>query len=72
MVFNCAMDDKSLIKDLGGPTKLAELLGFDKKRGGVQRVGNWVARGIPPAIKVQFPKIFMRKAKRAPTDKAGA
>lgn len=37
---------------------MAELLGFDKD-GGVQRVHNWLTRGIPPAIKVSRPDLFM-------------
>ena len=56
------MDDKTLITSLGGPAKVAELLGFDKARGGVQRVQNWMTRGIPPGIKVAFPHIFLREA----------
>ena len=51
--------DKALIEQLGGPTKVAELLGFDK-RGGVQRVHNWVRRGIPARIKLKFPDVFLR------------
>lgn len=34
------------------------MLGFDKD-GGVQRVHNWLTRGIPPAIKVSRPDLFM-------------
>jgi hypothetical protein len=52
------MDDKELIAQLGGPAKVAELLGYDK-HGGVQRVHNWIARGIPASVKVEFPHIFM-------------
>lgn len=59
-VFNVGMDDAQLIKDLGGPTKLAELLGYDKASGGVQRVANWVTRGIPAKVKLDHPQIFLR------------
>ena len=52
-------DDESLIKGLGGPAKVAELLGYDKA-GGVQRVHNWCKRGIPARIKVQHPDLFMK------------
>lgn len=52
------MDDKTRIEQLGGAAKVAELLGYDKE-GGVQRVHNWIARGIPPAVKVQRPDLFM-------------
>lgn len=52
--------DASLIADLGGPTKVAELLGYEKH--GAQRVQNWIYRGIPAQVKVDHPDIFMRKA----------
>lgn len=52
--------DAQVIADLGGAAKVAELLGFDKKEGGVQRVHNWTARGIPSAVKVAHPDLFMR------------
>lgn len=39
-----------LIDELGGPSVLAEKLGYDKKKGGVQRVANWRSRGIPAAV----------------------
>ncbi len=44
---------------LGGPTKVAGLLGFDKAKGGVQRVQNWMTRGIPPKEKLARPEIFL-------------
>jgi hypothetical protein len=52
-------DDKKLIEQLGGPSKLAEILGYDK-HGGVQRVQNWIARGIPPKVKLDRPDIFLK------------
>lgn len=58
--------DKELIEKFGGPTKLAERLGYDKDRGGVQRVQNWMTRGIPPRVKVDNPGIFLPKATRRP------
>lgn len=54
------MGDKELIMSLGGPTVVARLLGFDTKKGGVQRVQNWVTRGVPAAIKVKHQDIFLR------------
>lgn len=51
-------NDRDLIKSLGGVTKVAELLGYDKA-GGAQRVQNWTNRGIPPSIKVSRPDLFM-------------
>ena len=53
------MTDKELIRELGGPTKLAVLLGYDTTHGGVQRVQNWITRGIPPQVKLAFPHIFL-------------
>lgn len=53
------MTDKDLIRAMGGPTKLAVLLGYDKTQGGVQRVQNWISRGIPPQVKLDFPHIFL-------------
>lgn len=55
--------DRELIDRLGGPAKVAELLGFDKTKGGVQRVHNWKERGIPPAIKLAHPDIFLNPPK---------
>lgn len=51
--------DAKLIEQLGGPAKVADLLGFDKASGGVQRVHNWTTRGIPSKVKVKYPHIFM-------------
>ena len=51
--------DQERIRALGGPTKLARLLGYDDK-GGPQRVANWLARGIPPKVKLERPDLFMR------------
>lgn len=51
--------DSKIIDDLGGPTKLAEKLGYDKAAGGVQRIQNWRTRGIPAGVKVQYPELFM-------------
>ena len=53
------MNDSELIEHLGGPTKVAEILRYDKA-GGVQRVQNWLVRGIPAQVKVDHPEIFMR------------
>jgi hypothetical protein len=53
--------DASVIERLGGPTKVAEMLGLDKRRGGVQRVQNWITRGIPPAVKLEHQGIFLHE-----------
>lgn len=74
-MFNIAMErddtldmDRELIERLGGPAKVAELLGFDKK-GGIQRVHNWKERGIPAAVKLAHPEIFLNP--RKPEDRSG-
>jgi len=54
-------NDKQIIEDLGGPAKVAELLGYDK-HGGVQRVQNWTTRGIPPKVKIEHPDLFLKPA----------
>ena len=54
--------DSNLIDELGGPSKLAELLGFSKS-GGAQRVHNWRVRGIPPSVKLQYPNVFLLDGK---------
>lgn len=58
MVANMQKTDQQIIKDLGGPTKLARMLGYTKK-GGSQRVQNWLYRGIPAHVKIKFPEFFM-------------
>lgn len=52
--------DWALITALGGPSKVAELLGYPKE-GGVQRVQNWKGRGIPSRVKLQRPDLFMKR-----------
>jgi hypothetical protein len=58
MVFNLRMSDSELIDLLGGPTRLAERLGYEKA-GGVQRVQNWKVRGIPSRVKLEHPDLFL-------------
>lgn len=54
-----AMTDAELIRRLGGPASVAKLLRYDKRPGGVQRVSNWLKRGIPAAVKVKHPELFL-------------
>ena len=63
--------DADLIVRLGGPSKVAELIGF-KKQGGAQRVQNWLTRGIPSSVKIKFPSIFLPELAAAPADSAQA
>lgn len=58
------MDDRTRIERLGGPAKVAELLGYEKD-GGTQRVHNWLSRGIPAKVKLQRPDLFVRELKKA-------
>lgn len=61
--MNTLENDRQLIESLGGPAKVAELLSYDKD-GGVQRVQNWLSRGIPAAVKLDFPHLFLKNWKR--------
>lgn len=63
-VMTTSTHDAELIRSLGGPSKVAELISIDK-RGGAQRVQNWMARGIPAAIKVKYPHLFMPELTKA-------
>jgi hypothetical protein len=62
MVCNPAMNkphpDKKVIADLGGPAEVARALGLDPANGGVQRVHNWMTRGIPSAIRLDHLEYF--------------
>lgn len=52
------MTDADIIKTHGGPAQLARLLGYDMPHG-VQRVQNWLSRGIPAKVKLDRPDIFL-------------
>ena len=47
--------DKDTLLRLGGSTKVAELLGYRDK----QRVQNWMTRGIPAKVKLEYPHLFL-------------
>ncbi|RLL32498.1 hypothetical protein D9K80_13825 [Acinetobacter cumulans] len=47
--------DKATLLKLGGSTKVAELLGYKDK----QRVQNWMKRGIPARVKLEYPHLFL-------------
>ena len=53
------LTDTELIANLGGPSKVAALIGLDKRAGGAQRVQNWLKRGIPAEVKLQYPAYFL-------------
>jgi hypothetical protein len=54
--------DKAVIDALGGPAKVARLLGYDTASGGIQRVQNWMTRGIPHAVRLKHIDIFGAKS----------
>ncbi|MBR8393506.1 hypothetical protein KDX11_29670 [Burkholderia cenocepacia] len=61
--------DRLTIARLGGPARVAQLLGYERQQGGTQRVCNWLARGIPAAVKVERPDLFLSEFSTAnPTD----
>jgi hypothetical protein len=47
--------DWDVVVRLGGAAKVATLMGWS-----VQRVQNWKQRGIPSAVKVRRPDLFMQ------------
>jgi len=47
--------DKDILLKLGGSTRVAELLGYKDK----QRVQNWMKRGIPSKVKLEYPHLFL-------------
>jgi hypothetical protein len=49
--------ERALIAAMGGPARVAELLGLQKH--GTQRVHNWTSRGIPAAVKLMRPDLFL-------------
>lgn len=55
------LKDKQLILSLGGASEVAKLVGIYHQKGGVQRVFNWLSRGIPAQVKVDFPHLFLNK-----------
>jgi len=52
------MTDAELIMYYGGPARLAAKLNWTERHA-VQRVSNWRRRGIPAAIKLKYPELFL-------------
>ena len=74
-MFNLRMhQDAELISQMGGATKLAARLGYDLRKGGVQRVQNWKERGIPAEVERDNPWITRtrRNLSRKPTTQEAA
>lgn len=51
--------DAARIKELGGPAKVAKLVGAAS----TQTVDNWTRRGIPPGVKLLHPALFLVDAR---------
>lgn len=49
---------EQIIERLGGPAKVARMLGIADEKGAIQRVSNWKRRGIPPRVLLEHPKVF--------------
>lgn len=68
--------DAQRIEALGGPAAVARRLDFDAKNG-TQRVQNWLTRGIPAAVKLLHPELFLveqprpKRQQRVANAKAG-
>jgi hypothetical protein len=60
--------DKAVIAALGGPSALAKRLGFPAV-GGVQRVQNWLTRGIPAAVRLEHMALFTEGADKAAAER---
>lgn len=52
-----------IIDFLGGPTKVAEMLGLLGKPGAIQRVANWKRRGIPSRVLISNPEFYKKVVK---------
>lgn len=50
--------DRAVIESLGGPAEVARKLGLDPNKGGVQRVQNWMTRGIPARVRLNHLDVF--------------
>lgn len=52
-----------VIEMLGGPKRVAEMLGIVDEPGAIQRVGNWKRRGIPARVLIAHPDFYRRVKK---------
>ena len=68
--MNTLQKDIAIIEALGGPSKVAELLHLPKK-GGQQRVQNWLTRGIPASVKLDRLDLFLPWLMQGQSDPAG-
>lgn len=56
-------EDAAIIEREGGGAVLARKLGLKGPRP-ADRVNNWKVRGIPAAIKLMYPEVFLLEMKR--------
>jgi hypothetical protein len=56
--MNAPHPDKQIIESLGGPTEVARKLGLDPAKGAVQRIQNWMTRGIPARVRLDHLDVF--------------
>lgn len=61
------MDAPKIIKALGGPSKVAELLKLTGKHP-TQRVQNWIERGIPLRVQIEHGPLLRRAERKATSD----
>jgi hypothetical protein len=54
---------KKLITDIGGPTAMATLLGYDARKGG-QRVHKWLTDGLPADVALHYGKMLLKNQHR--------
>jgi hypothetical protein len=54
---------KKLIADIGGPTAMAALLGYDARKGG-QRVHKWLVDGLPADVALHYGKMLLKNQAR--------
>lgn len=60
-------EDKALIDALGGVHQVVALMSYEPSAANIQRVKNWLTRGIPSKVKVERPDLFLLKTKRVKT-----
>lgn len=65
-------ESKRIIKDAGGPTSFARLLGLKVEDGVAQRVDNWSRRGIPSSVILAHYETFEKLRQKVRKSKASA
>lgn len=58
--MNSIENDARRIAELGGPAAVAKRISEESGCPvSVQRVHNWQSRGVPPAVKLRHPQLFL-------------